>query len=140
MARELRVMRRNLREMVANIDTASQQITGNVDGLKQVTETVDHMCSDNSATSQQLAAGMQETAATTVNINENVGTMKEEADRLTEMAEKGADVSNEVMDRAKNLCNKTVTASNRTMEMYTNVKEKSERRSRDQRQLKRSMS
>ena len=39
------------------------------------------------------------------------------------MAEKGADVSNEVMDRAKNLCNKTVTASNRTMEMYTNVKE-----------------
>lgn len=75
------------------------------------------MCSDNSATSQQLAAGMQETAATTVNINENVGTMKEEADRLTEMAEKGADVSNEVMDRAKNLCNKTVTASNRTMEM-----------------------
>ena len=127
MARELRVMRRNLREMVANIDTASQQITGNVDGLKQVTETVDHMCSDNSATSQQLAAGMQETAATTVNINENVGTMKEEADRLTEMAEKGADVSNEVMDRAKNLCNKTVTASNRTMEMYTNVKEKSEK-------------
>ena len=85
------------------------------------------MCSDNSATSQQLAAGMQETAATTVNINENVGTMKEEADRLTEMAEKGADVSNEVMDRAKNLCNKTVTASNRTMEMYTNVKEKSEK-------------
>ena len=127
MARELRAMRRNLREMVANIDTASQQITGNVDGLKQVTETVDHMCSDNSATSQQLAAGMQETAATTVNINENVGTMKEEADRLTEMAEKGADVSNEVMDRAKNLCNKTVTASNRTMEMYTNVKEKSEK-------------
>ena len=53
--------------------------------------------------------------------------MKEEADRLTEMAEKGADVSNEVMDRAKNLCNKTVTASNRTMEMYTNVKEKSEK-------------
>ena len=99
MARELRAMRRNLREMVANIDTASQQ----------------------------LAAGMQETAATTVNINENVGTMKEEADRLTEMAEKGADVSNEVMDRAKNLCNKTVTASNRTMEMYTNVKEKSEK-------------
>lgn len=127
MARELRVMRKNLREMVTNIDTASQQITGNVDGLKQVTETVDHMCSDNSATSQQLAAGMQETAATTVNINENVGTMKEEADRLTEMAEKGADVSNEVMDRAKSLRDKTVTASTRTMEMYTNVKEKSEK-------------
>lgn len=127
MARELRIMRKNLREMVANIDTASQQITGNVDGLKQVTETVDHMCSDNSATSQQLAAGMQETAATTVNINENVGTMKDEAERLTEMAEKGADVSNEVMDRAKNLRNKTVTASSRTMDMYTSVKEKSEK-------------
>lgn len=127
MARELRIMRKNLREMVANIDTASQQITGNVDGLKQVTETVDHMCSDNSATSQQLAAGMQETAATTVNINENVGTMKDEAERLTEMAEKGADVSNEIMDRAKNLRNKTVTASSRTMDMYTSVKEKSEK-------------
>lgn len=127
MARELRIMRKNLRGMVTDIDAASQQITGNVDGLKQVTDTVDHMCSDNSATSQQLAAGMQETAATTVNINENVGTMKEEADRLTQMAEKGADVSNEVMDRARSLRDKTVMASSRTTEMYTNVKEKSEK-------------
>ena len=73
MARELRAMRRNLREMVANIDTASSRYR-KCRWIKQVTETVDHMCSDNSATSQQLAAGMQETAATTVNINENVGT------------------------------------------------------------------
>ena len=57
MANAVHVMRRNLRSMIGDIDTASNQITQNVDGLQEITTTVDHMCSDNSATSQQLAAG-----------------------------------------------------------------------------------
>ena len=127
MANEIHIMRKNLREMVASIQDAGQKINENVSELNEVTDTVNQMCSDNSATSQQLAAGMQETAATTVTINENVSQIKGEAENINAMAEEGAKNSETVMDRALQLRTKTVTASNKTMDIYNSVKEKAER-------------
>lgn len=127
MARAVSQMRGNLRTMIADIDAASDQITENIDGLQQITTTVDHMCSDNSATSQELAAGMQETAATTVTINENINVIKNGAEDINAMASEGARTSEEVMERARNLRTKTVTASAKTMDMYNNVKVKADK-------------
>ena len=127
MAAEMHIMRKNLREMVASIQDAGQKINENVSELNEVTDTVNQMCSDNSATSQQLAAGMQETAATTVTINENVSQIKGEAQNINAMAEEGAKNSETVMDRALQLRTKTVTASNKTMDIYNSVKEKAEK-------------
>ena len=126
MANAVHVMRRNLRSMIGDIDTASNQITQNVDGLQEITTTVDHMCSDNSATSQQLAAGMEETAATTVTINENIEVIKSGADDINSMATEGARTSEEIMMRANDLRTKTVEASAKTMTMYNNVKTKAQ--------------
>ena len=126
MARSVHLMRNNLREMIADIDAASMQITENVDGLQEITQTVDHMCSDNSATSEQLAAGMEETAATTVTINENINVIKEGADDINNMAVEGAKMSKEVMERAGNLRDRTVAASAKTMDIYNNVKVKAD--------------
>lgn len=127
MAAEMHIMRKNLRDMVASIQDAGQKINENVSELNEVTDTVNQMCSDNSATSQQLAAGMQETAATTVTINENVSQIKGEAENINAMAEEGAKNSETVMDRALQLRTKTVTASNKTMDIYNSVKEKAEK-------------
>ena len=126
MANAVHVMRRNLRSMIGDIDTASNQITQNVDGLQEITTTVDHMCSDNSATSQQLAAGMEETAATTVTINENIEVIKNGADDINSMATEGARTSEAIMMRANDLRTKTVEASTKTMTMYNNVKTKAQ--------------
>lgn len=126
MARSVHLMRKNLRQMISDIDAASTQITENVDGLQEITQTVDHMCSDNSATSEQLAAGMEETAATTVTINENINVIKAGADDINDMAAQGAQMSEEVMERASNLRERTVAASAKTMDMYNNVKVKAE--------------
>ena len=126
MANAVHVMRRNLRSMIGDIDTASNQITQNVDGLQEITTTVDHMCSDNSATSQQLAAGMEETAATTVTINENIEVIKSGADDINSMATEGARTSEAIMMRANDLRTKTVEASTKTMTMYNNVKIKAQ--------------
>ncbi len=120
MAAEMHIMRKNLRDMVASIQDAGQKINENVSELNEVTDTVNQMCSDNSATSQQLAAGMQETAATTVTINENVSQIKGEAETINTMAEEGAKNSETVMDRALQLRTKT-------MEIYNSVKEKAEK-------------
>ena len=124
MAREVRGMRKNLRNMVAEIKNAGNLINTNVTGLNDITDTVNQMCSDNSATSQQLAAGMEETAATTVTINENINSIKDEAENINTMAEDGAKNSDDIMQRASALQEKTVAASNKTMQMYNSVKEK----------------
>ena len=58
-ARAVQGMRTNLRRMVASIDEASTRINGNVDQLEDVTNVVNSMCTDNSATTEELAAGMQ---------------------------------------------------------------------------------
>lgn len=127
MAREVLHMRSNLCGMVENINGASQSITANVNGLKQITDLINTMCMDNSATSEELAAAMEEAAATTVDVNENVQKMRQEAEEIEELAVRGAAQSDEVMERAKGLGTKTEQASNRTMEMYENVKVKSDK-------------
>lgn len=119
-------MRDSLRAMVTEINDVSVMITENVDGLKQDTDMINMMCTDNSATSEELAVAMQEAAATTTSVNENVQNMKYEAESIESMSESGAAKSLEVMERAKGLGEKTEYASNRTMEMYKNVHEKSE--------------
>ena len=126
MARAVHDMRRNLRQMIGDINTASSQITTNVDGLQDITMVVDHMCSDNSATSEELAAGMEQTAATTVTINENINVIKDGAENITAMTVESAKTSEEIMERAKDLREKTVAASAKTMDMYNSVKVKAD--------------
>lgn len=127
MAKEVRQMRGSLRDMVTSMNAASDQITSDVGGLKQVTDMVNTMCMDNSATSEELAAAMEEAAATTANINEHVQEMHREAESISQMAQQGEKQSEEVMTRARGLGDKTEQASNRTLAMYEKVKEKSQK-------------
>lgn len=127
MAKQVRQMRDSLRAMVGDMSDASGQITSDVNGLKQVTDMVNTMCMDNSATSEELAAAMEEAAATTANINEHVQEMRREAESISKMAQQGEKQSEEVMIRARGLGDKTEQASNRTLVMYETVKEKSQK-------------
>ena len=125
MARAIQGMRSNLRKMVANIDEASQKINGNVNQLQDVTNTVNSMCTDNSATTQQLAAGMEETAATTESIYANIGYMQTGAKDITQLSENGDQLSDEVKDRAEALREKTLEAAKRTQQIYDSVRTRS---------------
>jgi len=126
MARAVAEMRRNLRTMVGNIEDASQRITGNVNQLQDVTNVVNTMCTDNSATTEELAAGMQETAATTESIYANIGYMQTGAKDIIQLSENGDGLSMEVMERANALKNKTIDASRKTQATYESVKVRSE--------------
>lgn len=127
MAREIVHMRDNLSDMVADINKASYAITENVGGLKQTTDLINTMCTNNSATSQELAAAMEEAAATTAEVNENVQKMRQEAEKIEKLTIDGAGQSREVMERAKGMGEKTKQAGRRTTEMYQSVKEKSDK-------------
>lgn len=125
MARAVGSMRHALRGMVGNIGTASDNITNNVNQLQDVTTIVNSICTDNSATTQQIAAGMQETAATTESIYANIGYMQTGAKDILNLSETSDKMSDEVMERADSLKNKTMEATRRTRETYESVKVRS---------------
>ncbi len=125
MGRAVHVMRKNLRTMVRSIDESSDRITENVNRLQEVTNLVNDMCTDNSATTQELAAGMEETSDTTKTIYQNVGSMQDGARDINGLTEAGDLLSEEVMQRAEELKEKTVAATDRTKATYENVKSRS---------------
>lgn len=126
MARSVRSMRRNLRDMVYNIEETSGKINTNVGELQKVTNLVNNICTDNSATTQELAAGMQETAATTETISANMNEIQTGATDIAGLATEGNKISEEIMERARNLKETTVTASEKTKDMYETVKVKAD--------------
>lgn len=126
MGRAIRMMRVNLRDIVKSIDEAGKKIENNVNALQSVTNVVNCMCTDNSATTEELAAGMQETTATTETIFSNIGYMKTGAADIGQLSIEGAKMSKEVMNRANSLRDTTIGASNRTKSTYESVKTKSD--------------
>ena len=127
MARAINNMRGNLRDMVIQIESVNNQLLNNMSHLQEVMGEVDAMCSDNSATTQELAAGMTQTADSTETINGHIDSVKNGADEIINLAKDGAATSNEVMERAQTLQDKTLTASERTQKIYASVKEKSDK-------------
>lgn len=127
MARAVRSMRESLREMVQKIDDSKGRIGTSVTQLQKVIDVVNQMCTDNSATTEELAAGMEETAATTETIFGNIGNIKKGAKDINQLSADGAKISKEVMNRANNLRDTTVSASNRTKDTYNSVKQKAEK-------------
>jgi len=125
MARSVRHMRSALREMVCNIVSASEGITFSITQLQEVTNNVNSVCTDNSATTQQLAAGMEQTAATSESIYANIGYMQTGAKDIIQLSENGEKLSTEVMERANSLKVKTLDATKRTQDTYSSVRERS---------------
>lgn len=126
MARMVDTMRNNLRGMIQEINDSSDKITENIDNLKEVITRINHKCTDNCATSEEVASGMEETAATTVDIDDNISVIRGVSDDISEMTDNSVATSKEVMDRADHLRNKTINASNEAMELYRNVKIKAD--------------
>ncbi len=125
-ARALGTTRNNLREMVTMISQVGSNIDTNVNMLQTTIDKVGSICEDNSATTETLAAGMEETAATTSTIAQNVSNVQESARDIDKLADEGTVLSDEVSKRAKELASTTEVASHKTMQMYESVKLKSE--------------
>lgn len=124
-ARELTQMQNTLGSIVGEIKEASVQIDSNVDELQAISDSVKDMCLTNSNTSQDLAAGMEETSASSTLIANNVADMKDGAKEIENMAVNGAKQSAEIMERAIALRNSTQQATDNTMKIYTSVRDKS---------------
>lgn len=124
MARAVHIMRKNLRQIIDSIDTVSGDISQNIDYLNATMCIVEDMCANNSATTEELAAGMHTTAQATSQIKDNIGSIIEGAEHIQSQAEEGVRSSEEIKERAEDLRAKVVVRNHQTTEIYSKVKEK----------------
>lgn len=125
-SRSVMAMRANLRDIITKIDVSAETLTGSVEEFKQDALNINAMCTDNSATTQELAAGMEETSATTDTINGNIITMLSNAKDIDQLAVDGENLSATVSKRAKELKAVTIESTKKTEGIYASVKQKAE--------------
>ena len=119
---EMHFMRVHLKNIVKKIKDAADRITEDVDALFTTTGDVNTMCTDNSATTEQLAAAMEEASASTENINHSLDGMHGDAVSIDRLTKDGTNMSDEVRARAENLRNKTKEQSLKTKNLYETVR------------------
>ncbi len=126
MGNAVKGMRQELRNVVSVLGETSGIVDVNVQELQETTDAVNDMCTDNSATTEELEAAMQECANGTETINRSIAEIQNATHQIEMMANDGTLMSDEVKDRARELRNGTDDASERTRGIYDGVKAKSD--------------
>ncbi|SEW42610.1 methyl-accepting chemotaxis protein [[Clostridium] fimetarium] len=119
-------MQDSLRNMVVKIEHAATDLIVNAQSLTSLTRSIDEACTENSATSEELAASMEETSATAETIDSNVVHIQTGTENINQKSIEGLNLAKEIMTRAENLHTDSISAKNQTVEMYNSVKTKSE--------------
>ncbi len=125
MALAIHHMRSELRTMIKRIAHTYESVSEHLTHLDDVVQTVNRTCMDNSATTEELSAGMQETSATSTTITESIGHVKLSAIDITTTSQKGSTLSSEIMERATHLCHQLQLVSDETTKVYQNILDKS---------------
>ena len=120
-------MRAKLREIVDDIGGAAEEIDANVMELNETADVVNSMCTDNSATTQEMAASMQECAVSADRMNTDIANIRNALHQIEMQTNDGFTVSDEIMERATQLNESTERASDTTGGIFAQVKNKSEK-------------
>ena len=125
MARAIQQMRKKLREMVNLIEATGLTLGDNVLDLNQNMEVVGDICSNNSATAEELAAAMEEAASATDTVNQAIERVNVNAKDIEQLSKQGAENSLQVKERAVSLKKMTLEVSSNTNSVCEEVLENS---------------
>lgn len=123
MALAVKTMSERLLDIVQKLESMGVVVMENAEQLKDSSGSIGEMCSDNSATTQELAAAMQESSATAESVSQNIETINKNAQEIMQLSQNGEDDSQKILERAKTLSNTTMKATERTKAMYQQVRE-----------------
>lgn len=126
MAREIHQMRKILRDMVGQMNETEQAILGNVDNLDVIMKDNSVRAEENSAATQEMAAGMQEASANTAQIVHHIGEVKHNSQQIYQLAQDGEENSAEILQRAGNMERVSRESSDKTNRMYQVMKIKTD--------------
>lgn len=126
MARAIVAMRKTLREMVELLQHSSKNINENAFQVETLTAKVHSNSSDNSATTQQLSAGMEEAASSAEEITASVVDVENNAESIAEKTKQGSLLSKEITQRAITLKGDAINSNENAQRIYNDVKAKME--------------
>lgn len=119
MARQIFVMEETLKQVVKDIKAVSDKMADNAANLVNVTENINQASSDNSATSEELAASMEETSATAITIDSNMNQILDNTDVIDKESRAGVTMANEINDRAVDMNKDAVESNEKTTQIVT---------------------
>ncbi len=126
MSHSLEIMRTNISGIIGQLDVVADKLKNNAGGLSQIVEQLNSNSCDNSATSQELAASMEETSAATAIIDEKMSYIDENAKKIGELTISGEKDAEAIIEKAEGLKKNTESADRKTKEIYSQVKKESD--------------
>ena len=126
MAKAVNEMRSVLRDLVNNMERVKDGLIGNMKRLDEVMRENNAISEDKSATTQELAAGMEETTAGATMIVGNLDAIQVNAEDIRGLSEREQKESKEIMVRARELRDNTRASSDRAMAVYAEMKARTE--------------
>ena len=126
MAKAVNEMRTVLRELVNNMENIKDDLIGNMQRLDDVMRENNSISEDNSATTQELAAGMEETTASATMIVNNIDAIQTNVEEIRELSEREQQESRAIMARARELRDNTSSSNEKAMVIYADMRKRTE--------------
>lgn len=111
-----------LREMAGSLVTISTKVLDNAETLEKLSIDVRENAHDNSATTEQLSAGMEETAASAQEMTAAIHEVENNVRVISGRVKEGAGVSVQITERALALQHDATESISNTREIYDSVK------------------
>lgn len=124
MSREIHQMRKILREMITQLNQTEGTILRNVNNLDSIMKENNIRAEDNSASTQEMAAGMEETSEHTQAIVQSISEVKRNSENIYQLAQDGENNSQEILKRAGQMERLSRESSDKTNSMYEVMREK----------------
>lgn len=122
MAKAVYEMRGALRKLVNDMEQVKDSLVNNMDLLDHIMKENNAVSEDNSATTQKLAEGMEETTASTTMIANNINAIQNNVQDIQELSEKEQQASKEIMTRARELRDNTLASNEKAMQIYQTMR------------------
>lgn len=119
--------RKVLSEIVGKLQDVSHTVMDNAEQMEKLSIQIQENANDNSATTEELSAGMQETAAASEEITATTTEINERVGAIAKKAKDGADVSNQITERAITLKKDAGESTKNAKALYEDVKDKMEK-------------
>ncbi|MBO5033371.1 MAG: methyl-accepting chemotaxis protein [Lachnospiraceae bacterium] len=124
MSRASMQMQDSLREMVLNMENISSELTENARQLKEAAGVIGDASDNNSATTQELAAYMEQTSATTDHIAVSMKQISENTQQIADMSVEGVQITGRLMERAGQLNTQSVETRDHSINICKQMKER----------------
>lgn len=119
--------RKVLREMAQKLIGVSNIVMENAEKMERLSLDIQENANDNSATTQQLSAGMEQTAASAEEITATTEEIDVSVGAIAEKVKDGAEVSSQITERANILKQEAIESTNNARAIYEQVKTKMEK-------------